>query len=98
MTVETRTTIQLSDVTAVEFKCKSCGRVLSWPIEAAKVPTECDCRGYMQPGWMPIGSETYAGLVKLLDLIKQWGRADNESFTLQFVVRGLSAPAVSGKD
>lgn len=98
MTIETRTTIQLSDVTAVEFKCKNCGRIISWPIEAAKVPTECDCRNPPQPAWMPFGGETYADLMKLLSLIKRWGSANNEPFTLQFVVRGISDRAASGRD
>ncbi len=82
MTIETKTTIQLSDVTAVEFTCKNCGRIITWPIGAAKVPTECDCKPPMQAGWMPYGGETYAGLMRLLTLIKQWGSANNETVYL----------------
>jgi hypothetical protein len=92
MTIETKTTIQLSDVTGIEFQCKNCGRIVSWPIQTAKTPpTECECNPTQ--GWMPYGGNTFASLVKLIDLIKLWSSATNEPFNLRFVVSDLSSSA-----
>lgn len=95
MTVETKTTIQLSDVKAVEFQCRQCHRILPCPIEVTKEPPiHCDCK---TPHWMPVGGEMYCGVMKLIELIKHYGKANNEPFAMRFVVDGLSGPASGGK-
>lgn len=43
MTVETRTTIELKDVEAVEFGCSKCGnRIIRQLTETPRVPMACD--------------------------------------------------------
>ena len=46
MTTETRTTIELQDITAVEFECKQCGTKTTRKLDNALViPVTCDnCR------------------------------------------------------
>ena len=96
MTVETKTTIELSDIKAIEFECKNCGRIVAWPIKAAKEPPfQCDCN---TPQWMSVGGDTYRSLMTLIDAIKRHGNAQGEPFILRLVVAGLSGRAVSGKD
>jgi hypothetical protein len=68
MTIETKTTIQLSDITGIEFECKNCHSVTSWPIAVAHNPlTRCHC-GADQ--WMPHGSALYAAITDLITLDK----------------------------
>lgn len=88
MTVETKTTIQLSDLTSIEFECKDCGATTSWPMPVAKnPPTTCRCRDEQ---WMTHGGQTYRDLSNLIELIQRLGKADGEKFVMRFrVTNGL---------
>jgi len=100
MTFETKTTMELTDIETVEFKCKKCSKVTSYPITAIKSPpTSCDCVQPHGTQWMSYGGDTFAAVNNLLVLIKRLAEAD-EQFTLRFGVKGISAsvPASRGKD
>jgi hypothetical protein len=97
MTIETKTTLQLSDLKVIEFECKNCHRILSWPLENFKEPPlNCDCNARGQ--WMPHGGDTFASIIKLIRSINQFSQANNEPFAIRFVVRGISDHAASDKD
>jgi len=99
VTAETKTTLQLSDITAVEFECKNCQRVVSLPLplkSANQVPTFCDCNVPRQ--WMPVGSDAHRTLLALMDYIQRYAKATDEPYVLRFVTTGLSARASGGKD
>jgi hypothetical protein len=85
MTIETKTTIQLSDITTVEFECSNCGGIVSWPIAGTpRIPVSCQC-GAQQ--WMPIGSTLYVSLCKFIELAKQLGEMTGEHFALRFGIK-----------
>jgi hypothetical protein len=89
MTVETKTTIELSDVTTVEFECNKCHSITLWPLEAAKVPPpKCYCSD--QP-WFTIGGETYEGIASLISLMKRFKEIKKEPFIMRFGIKSVSA-------
>ena len=96
MTIETKMTIQLSDVKAIEFECNNCHRVVTLPLAVAKEPpAQCECKG---PQWMPYGGSMYSDLSGLMHLIGKFGNIDNEPFTMRFIVAGPSGHASNAKD
>jgi len=89
MTIETKTTIQLCDIKTVEFECRRCHRIISWPIGAAgKPPVQCACDG--SGPWMSAGGETYRGLIELFGLMQRFAKTNGDEFTLRFGVEGLT--------
>ncbi len=89
MTVETKTTIELSDIMTVEFECKNCHAATSWPIGIAKIPpVSCACQSGV---WMAQGGETYTAIADLIALVRRLGKADKEAFSMRFGVKGTSA-------
>ena len=98
MTVETKTTIHLSDIATVEIECRDCHRTVITPLDKAKNPqTFCDCNG---KNWMPEGGDTYQRLRKLWSLMQQYAEANNEPFVMRFGLKpsASEAHAASEKD
>ena len=86
VTIETKTTIQPSDVTAVEFECAACHSVISWPLAVAKYPpTHCHCNPEKQ--WMTHGGDTYRALAELVGLLQRVSKMQNEPFILRLAVK-----------
>jgi hypothetical protein len=95
MTVETRTTIQLSDIANVEFECRKCGSKTVWPIGVAKSPPiKCHCE---EQQWMVHGGDQFMSIARLLQLIQKVGEAQNEPFIMRFGLLA-SVHASSEKD
>src|SRR5579864_7613061 len=90
MAVETKTTIQLSDIVSVEFECQKCHSITTWPLAVAKQPQmSCACSSTR---WMSHGDEMFRGISDLLALVKRMGRASGkEPFIMRFGIQGLSA-------
>ena len=96
MTIETKTTIQLNDVKAVEFECKNCHRITIVPIQVAKsIPISCQCES---PHWMSVNGEMHQGLIRLMELLGRFGEANREPFSSRFVIDGTSGRASTAKD
>jgi hypothetical protein len=94
MTVETKTTIQLSDITAIEFECKNCHATLSWPVAIFKhPPTACPCR--TDQHWMAQGGSLFEAITEMVENLRGLSKAGNEPFIMRLGVRELSA---SGRD
>jgi hypothetical protein len=86
MTVETKTTIQASDVVTLEFECAHCHSITSWPLTVAKnPPTRCHC-GHGE--WMSYGGAEFAAISDLITLLKQFSKAPNTPYIMRF---GLAA-------
>jgi len=86
MTIETKTTIQLSDLINIEFECRACGATTSWPIGVAKnPPTSCRCRDEQ---WMPIGGQVYRDISALIDLVQRLSNTDGEKFVMRLRLKG----------
>lgn len=96
MTVETKTTIELSDITTIEFECEKCHSISLWPLSRAKnPPTSCPCTAGEQ--WMPINGDKQRAIANLISLIQMFSKTEGEPYTMRF---GLSASvhASGGKD
>lgn len=85
MTVETKTTIQLSDITTIEFECAKCHTVASYPLDVVQHPQGSCANGCGE--WMPFAGDTYKSLTKLIELVKRFGKATSEPFILRFGVK-----------
>jgi hypothetical protein len=89
MTTETRTTIELKDIIAVEMLCTKCGSRIVRPITLDNaVVTRCS-RG-CQVQWFIEGSREHESLVNLLRLIHDCAQIKNDGYKLQFEVKGLN--------
>jgi hypothetical protein len=90
MAVETKTTIQLSDIVRVEFECRKCHSITIWPLAVAQQPPiSCACSSTR---WMAYGDELFRGISDLLALVKRMGRGSGkEPFIMRFGIQGLSA-------
>jgi hypothetical protein len=94
MTVETKTTVQLSDIASIEFECNNCHRIISTPLLAAKNPqTECECSSQQ---WMTVGGDTYRQLTQLIILVQQFSGSRNEPFTMRFGLKSSASDRASG--
>jgi hypothetical protein len=94
MTIETKTTIELSDVLNVEFECKNCHAVGIWPINNMKnPPVSCPC----QPGqqWMVHGSNEHSEILQLIELMRRYAKAENRQFVMRFGLSALGHASVS---
>ena len=86
MTVETKTTIQASDIITIEFECTHCHSITSTPLNVAQnPPIRCSCG---HENWMAHGGADYAAITDLITLLKQFGRAPNTPYIMRF---GLAA-------
>ena len=98
MTVESKTTIELADISTVEFQCKECGFVASYSLNKFKnPPTQCGCGNDKQ--WMPHGGDTYAAITKMVEAMRRFSTATGEPFTMRFGLKGTSSfvPASDSK-
>jgi hypothetical protein len=89
MTVETKTTIQLNDITTIDFECGKCHMITSCPIQSAQHP-QAACACSPQEQWMPYAGDTYRELSKLIELIKRFGGSAKEPYTLRFGIKNES--------
>jgi hypothetical protein len=91
MTVETKTTIQPSDIITVEFECKKCHSLRTWPIAVARhPPVACNCCE-ADDQWMTTGGDVYAALTDLIALLQRFGKAQNEPFAIRLGVKNAIA-------
>jgi hypothetical protein len=95
MTVETKTTIQPSDISAIEFECLKCHTVTHWPLEVAKNPlTRCHCS---EENWMPYGGDTYVALANFMALLNRFSKAKAEPYRVRLALNSaLPLGHVSG--
>jgi hypothetical protein len=81
MTIETKTTIQCSDIATIEFECKECHSRIIQPLKIAqKPPTSCQCRHDQE--WIPHGGKTYQDIVRLIGLVQDFAESNGERFTI----------------
>jgi hypothetical protein len=95
MTIETKTTIQPSDITTVEFECAECHSMISWPLAVAKnPPLKCHCSD--QP-WLVVGNDTHKAIVDLIALLQRFSKAEFKTFHLRLGLKDeVSLAHVSG--
>ena len=85
MTVETKTTIQASDIATVEFECAHCHSITSWPLDVSKnPPQQCHCGHGV---WMAHGGREFVAISDLIALLQQFSKSPNTPYIMRF---GLS--------
>jgi len=96
MTIETSTTIEPSDIVAIEFECVKCKAKTVFPVDKFKsIPTRCTVCDSEQ--WLIPGDRAYADLVSLGRIIK-WFQSEEkpQGFTLRLRLSS-SAPVSNGR-
>lgn len=89
MTVETKTTIELSDIDSVEFECKHCHSVSAWPLSVARrPPARCHCEN--SPQWMVGGGDMDNNITRLIELMRRLSEAQKEPFTMRFAIKSAA--------
>ncbi|SRR6266404_991206 len=90
MTIETRTTIQLSDIEAIEFQCKNCNVKYVYPIKQFEgPPIFCGCN--TQDAWFVANSPDRSDIAKLGEVVRRFSNQPQSKFTLRLEVKGVSA-------
>lgn len=81
MTVETTTTIELKDITAVEFVCKDCrAKTIRKLNDKLVIPTACNNCG--KPWFIADGDE-HKGILLLARKLQQYGQGEFNYLRLQ---------------
>ena len=94
MTIETRTTIEPSDISAIEFECTTCHARVAIPINKFKnAPLSCSsCNENEQKQWFIPGSTDYSHMRALGETIQLYsGIGKPESFVMRFHLTNDSA-------
>lgn len=84
MTIKTITSIELSDVQAVEFECEGCHSKVSYPLDKFTHPlTICNtCKPERQ--FIVYGSTEFAEWIKFVELLKRFSKKNsNFAFRLE---------------
>lgn len=99
MTSETRTTIEATDITAVEIKCVNCGLRSIWQLqEWDNSFQKCSHCG---AAWPIQKSFSYQALSSMIEGVRELSKIKGDKelpFTIRFEVAGVSDRASSGKD
>jgi hypothetical protein len=89
MTVETKTTIQFSDIATIEFECNDCHSKMVWPLKIAKnPPMSCSCNRDKQ--WMPSGGDTQHNISRLIALLQDFSASKGEPYTIRLGLKNAS--------
>lgn len=73
MTVETRRTIELQDVQALEYECKYCGaKTVRFLNEKHSIPATC---GNCNATWISDGSPEHADLVRFVRILMSFPKS-----------------------
>jgi len=95
MTVETKSTIEFGDIQTIEFECKNCHFVRSWPIDAFQAPPhECACDSGL---WMALGGDTYSKIKHAVSFIHALKAMTKEPFSIRLGIKNGSLAHVSGE-
>ena len=86
MTTETRTTIELKDILAIEFECGQCHAKAVWPVNGdPRVPVKCS-RGCEQQ-WFIVGSPEHEALLGLVKRIADCAALDGKNYKLRLEIK-----------
>ena len=91
MTIETKGTIELRDISSFEFECAKCrSRIVLTVRTFKRVPTRCpDC----DTQWLMDAGEEHDGITQLLRRVQRAVNVEIDShFTLKLGIRGLCEP------
>jgi DNA replicative helicase MCM subunit Mcm2 (Cdc46/Mcm family) len=92
MTIETRTTLELGDIQAIEFECGSCHTKIVFPIGQFKdPPTRCSACGERSGQWLVHGNADFSEIKNLVFIIQSISTRKQEKFAMRFQITNFSA-------
>jgi hypothetical protein len=88
MTIETRTTIGINDITAIEFECAKCHTKIAYPVaHLFNAPLRCGtCEESQQ--WLIPDSDDWKDLKQLGLIIQRFSKPNNQIFFLRLEITG----------
>lgn len=86
MTTETRTTIELKDILAVELTCNKCHSKIVRPLTLDNAIVARCSRG-CQVQWFIDGSVEHQSLISLVRLLHDCAQIKNEHYSLRFEIK-----------
>lgn len=102
MTIETRSTIGIGDITAIEYECLHCHcKTIRLLDDKHNVPLRC---GNCSSNWFADGSREHREICRLLDVLRNFPESSVKTqVAVKFEIRELPktsawAPASSEKD
>ncbi len=96
MTIETKTSIELSDVESIEFQCEGCGAKVVYPVQSFKgPPIRCSvCPDENQKQWLVPGNQDFSALVALGQTLQLFsGPSKPKGFKLHLCLANLPTPS-----
>jgi hypothetical protein len=90
MTVETKTTIALGDITHAEFECGKCHVRTTRPLsDDTFVPATCPTSSCDNKNWFSMGSQEHQDLRTLITLIHRYGARGNPAYKMRFELEAI---------
>ncbi len=83
MTIETRTTLELSDIRSVEFECANCHVKTTVPIDKFKQPP-ISCHGCESEQWFVPGSKDLSDLIHMVRSMGRFSEVGKGLFIMRF--------------
>jgi hypothetical protein len=99
VTSETRTTIEASDIKAIEIRCSNCGLRTIWQLKEWNDGFQ-KCAHCGSP-WPIHKSQSYQAMSKAIGGIRELASVKDDKeipFTIRFEIAGVSDRVSSGKD
>ena len=90
MTVETRTTIEFSDIKSIEFECANCHTKTAVPIDKFKQPP-ISCHGCDSQQWFIPGSKDLSDLMQMVGSMGRFSGIGKVLFTMRFDITNAFA-------
>jgi hypothetical protein len=86
MTISTKTTLDVSDIQAIEFECMSCHSKVTMPVNTfGGPPISCmTCESREQ--WFIPGSQDHANVVQLGRIFRDCAKNDKKRFAMRFEI------------
>jgi hypothetical protein len=91
MTIETRTTVELKDIKAIEFECADCHTKVSYPIDKFAHPVSICYTCHPSKLLIAERSTEHKGIVELVRLINQLSELEPKILVMRFDTTGSSA-------
>ena len=90
MTIETRTTIQLRDISEIEIECMGCHTKITWrpSLDQNFIPSSC---GKCKEQFFVEKGQEHNDLLKLMSILNGYLYGTPGNFALRIAVQGLNS-------
>jgi hypothetical protein len=96
MTLETRATIELQDIAAIEVECSKCHTKTAYQIASFNPPIRCSaCADHDRQQWLIPGSGEMEDLKRLAEIIRCYGVSTKLPFGLRLELTPKAMQSIS---